>query len=88
MILVAHEGGATYHVTLTHDGDMTTHIVNVWPSDIARYAPSATPEELLEASFDFLLDRTPRESILAQFELPIIERDFPDYLQAMDRRFQ
>jgi hypothetical protein len=88
MILVAHEGGATYRVTLNHDGDMTTHIVSVWPSDIARYAPSATPEELLEASFEFLLERTPKESIRMQFELPVIERDFPDYLQAMDGRFQ
>ena len=39
----------------------------------------ATPEELLEASFKFLLEREPKEAILTKFELPVIERYFPDY---------
>jgi len=51
----------------------------VWPSDMARYAPDATPEELLDASFRFLLEREPKEAILGRFELPIIERYFADY---------
>lgn len=87
MILVSHEGGATYRVTVNEDGDMTTHVVAVWPSDIAHYAPSATPEELLEASFEFLLERGPKESIPTRFELPVIEREFPEYPQAMAGRF-
>ncbi len=87
MILVAHEGGSTYHVTVNEDGDMTTHLVTVWPSDIGHYAPSATPEELIEASFEFLLEREPKESILTRFELPLIERAFPEYGQAMRSRF-
>ena len=43
----------------------------MWPSDLARYAPDATPEELLDASFRFLLEREPKEAILGRFELPI-----------------
>ena len=37
----------------------------MWPSDVARYAPDATPEGLLDASFRFLLEREPKEAILA-----------------------
>ena len=37
-----------------------------------------TPERLLEASFEFLLEREPRESIMRSFELPIIGRSSSD----------
>jgi hypothetical protein len=77
---ITHRGGALYDVTIHDaDGTSTSHVVTVWPSDVARYAPDSTPEELLEASFKFLLEREAKESILARFELPVIERYFPEY---------
>jgi hypothetical protein len=57
----------------------TTHEVTVTAEDVARYAPGSTPEQLLEASFRFLLEREPASSILSQFALPVIERYFPEY---------
>jgi hypothetical protein len=79
-ISITHRDGAVYHVAVdAPDGTSTSHVVTVWPSDVARYAPDSTPEELLEASFKFLLEREPKESILARFELPVIERYFPEY---------
>jgi hypothetical protein len=78
-IEVTHRSGSTYDVTVEDAGSSTTHEVTVWPSDVARYAPGALPEDLLHASFIFLLEREPKEAILARFELPIIERYFPDY---------
>jgi len=53
--------------------------VTVTPEDVARYAPGATPERLLEASFEFLLEREPASAILSRFALPVIERYFPEY---------
>ena len=38
-----------------------------------------TPEILVEKSFEFLLDRETNTSILSRFDLPIIERYFPEY---------
>lgn len=78
-ISVAHERGSTYRVTIDEAGSVSSHEVTVWPSDIERYAPGATPEELLHASFEFLLEREPKEAILKRFELPLIERYFPEY---------
>jgi hypothetical protein len=78
-IRVTHRSGAHYDVTVEDDRGSTTHEVTVWPSDVERYAPRATPEELLEASFEFLLEREPKESILRRFELPTIEHYFPEY---------
>jgi len=42
--------------------------------------------DLLRLSFEFLLDREPKESILRRFELPVIARYFPEYEQAMKHR--
>ena len=78
-IAVIHQSGSSYHVTVDDGRGATTHTVIVWPSDVDRYAPGATPEALVEASFEFLLAREPKEAILARFELPVIERYFPDY---------
>ncbi len=38
-----------------------------------------TPEKLIQASFEFLLEREPKESILSTFDLPVIGRYFPEY---------
>lgn len=79
-VTVTHLHGEVYDVSVRDaDGSSSSHTVSVWPSDIQRYAPDATPEALIEASFTFLLEREPKESILARFELPVIERYFPDY---------
>ena len=43
-------------------------------------------EELIEASFEFLLERESKESILAEFDLPVIGRYFPDYPFDIRRR--
>jgi hypothetical protein len=78
-ITVESSGGAVYRVTVTQGRSETTHEVTVTPEDVARYAPSSTPERLLEASFEFLLEREPASSILSRFALPVIERYFPEY---------
>jgi hypothetical protein len=80
-VSVSHRTGALYDVTVADGRGTTSHVVTVWPSDVERYAPDATPEALIEASFRFLLQREPKEAILAQFELPVIERYFPEYLR-------
>ncbi len=82
-IEVSQESGTTFRVVVTDDHGSSSHLVTVMPSDVDRYAPGASPEELLEAAFAFLLSREPKESILARFELPVIENYFPDFLQAM-----
>ncbi len=82
---VSHESGTTFRVVVTDDHGSSSHMVTVMPSDVERYAPGSTPEELLEAAFVFLLAREPKEAILARFELPVIEQYFPEFVDAMGR---
>lgn len=85
-IRVNHRDGVVYDVMVQDEGGSSSHEVTVWPSDLDRYAPDSTPEALIEASFEFLLEREPKESILSRFELPVIERYFPEYPAAMRGR--
>jgi hypothetical protein len=86
-ITVVPKDDRTFVVTVDEGATSTSHTVTVWPSDIERYAPGTEPEELIAASFEFLLQREPKEAILRRFELPVIERYFPDYPAAMRARF-
>jgi hypothetical protein len=44
-----------------------------------------TPERCLEAAFQFLLDREPKESILRRFDVTAISRYFPEFEREIPR---
>ncbi len=73
-------------VTIGDDAGATVHEVSVEPAVLDELAPHSSVDELVRASFEFLLEREPRESIMRRFELPIITRFFPDYPAAMRAR--
>lgn len=74
------ESGWRCTVTAGTDPDASRHEVTVSREDLARLAPPGIAvERLVEASFEFLLAREPRESILRSFDLSAISRYFPDY---------
>lgn len=63
------------------------HSVQVDRRTLDDLAPGSTPDDLVRASFVFLLEREPPGSIMRSFELPIIARFFADYPDEMRRRF-
>lgn len=79
-------GDSKYRVTVEQQGSRSTHEVTVRPDALARYAPGKSAEWLLRASFEFLLEREPKEAILGRFDLPIIERYFPEYRRVIQSR--
>lgn len=68
----------TFRVEVTEGGSTSTHEVTVGSGELAL-AQGRPAEDLLEASFRFLLDREPKDSILSHFDLSVIERYFPEY---------
>jgi hypothetical protein len=55
-------------------------------TDYARLAgEKIEPEELVRRSFEFLLEREPKESILSRFDLSVINRYFPEYEREIKR---
>jgi hypothetical protein len=76
-----------YRVRVIEGGSETSHIVTLQPGDHQRLTGGkARPEELIERSFEFLLEREPKESILARFDLPVIARYFQEYERDIKHR--
>jgi len=79
-------GDLLFHVEVRDGGTTTTHDVTVPPGLAARLGWTAGAEDLVRASFEFLLEREPATSILRRFSLDVIGGYFPEYLPEMRRR--
>lgn len=85
MIKVRRLTGNNYEVTVRGTSE-TIHHVQLKPEDYQRFAAGiVSPEELIEASFRFLLERESNTSILSNFELPVISQYFPEYEREIPR---
>ena len=73
--------GWSFDVTVREGGSSTSHRVKLSKSDYERLTASSqlSPSDLVKKSFDFLLERESKESILSSFELTLIGRYFPEY---------
>ena len=73
-------------VTVTEGKSQTVHTVAVERTYRDKLAGTEVPvEQLVRKSFEFLLTREPKESILRSFNLPLIGRYFPEYENEMRR---
>ncbi|OGO16700.1 MAG: hypothetical protein A2Z14_10865 [Chloroflexi bacterium RBG_16_48_8] len=83
MIKVGKISDQTFKVTV-EEKVKTTHHVTVSPQIYQKLTDGKMPiERLVEASFEFLLQREPNTSILRSFDLPVIGRYFPEYEQTI-----
>jgi hypothetical protein len=75
------EGGTSRFAVTVREGDSsTTHEVTVTDGDYRRLGESyGSYQDFVHASFEFLLERESKESILSSFELPVIARYFPEF---------
>ncbi len=71
--------GTTFQVTVVAQST-TTHEVNVRADYAQKLTGGKIPStQLVEKSFEFLLEREPNTSILRSFDLSVIARYFPEY---------
>ena len=74
-----------FQVTVA-DSMTTTHEVTVTDQSHTDLTDNkVTKEQLLDFSFDFLLDREPNTSILSSFDINSISRYFSDYRDEVRR---
>lgn len=79
--------GERFHVRVIEGKSESAHSVTLSEEDYRRLsAGKIQPEELIKRSFEFLLAREPKESILAEFDLPLIGHYFPEYERELKRR--
>jgi hypothetical protein len=80
MIEVKRKGEDEFIVTVEETGSRSRHVVTLddeYYNKLVR--GKMMKEELIKRSFEFLLKREPKESILSRFNLKVINRYFPEY---------
>lgn len=81
-------GSKEFDVTVREGTDESSHRVTVpdgYVDDIGL-GDDAPLNRLVHESFRFLLEREPKEQIMRTFDLPTIERYFPEYRETIADR--
>jgi hypothetical protein len=87
MIQVTKAKEGEFRVVVREGGGETSHVVSLEDHYYRKLTGGKFDgEELVRKSFEFLLEREPKESILRQFSLPVIGRYFPEYEREIRKR--
>jgi hypothetical protein len=83
------EGDPLEFEVIVHEGKRETrHRATIDKKTCGRLTASMyLAEDYLEATFRFLLDREPKESILSRFDVRVISRYFPEFERELPRYF-
>ena len=69
-----------FEITVKAD-QLTKHVVSVTDQMLLNLTNNKiSKEELLNFSFNFLLEREPNTSILSKFDIIVISKYFPEYI--------
>ena len=79
VVPVSDDDPMRFEVTISDATGATRHQISINRQDLARLAVDADAESLIAAAFRFLLDREPKEAILASFNITAIGRYFPEF---------
>ncbi|MGH7121912.1 MAG: hypothetical protein ACREFP_23460 [Acetobacteraceae bacterium] len=89
MIEVEQTGRANpfaFAVTVRDAAGETRHRVTMSQADYERLTNGrCPPEHCIKAALRFLLDREPKEAILARFDISVIPRYFPNFAHELPR---
>ena len=73
-----------FEITVNAD-QITKHVVSVTDQMLLNLTKNKiSKEELLNFSFNFLLEREPNTSILSEFDIIVISKYFPEYISKVE----
>ena len=73
-----------FEITVNAD-QITKHVVSVTDQMLLNLTKNKiSKEELLNFSFNFLLEREPNTSILSKFDIIVISKCFPEYISKVE----
>ena len=76
-----------FQIRVVEGATESAHRVTLKPEYSNRLtAGKIEAPELIRRSFEFLLEREPKESILSRFDLQDIQRYFPDFERTIERQ--
>jgi hypothetical protein len=89
MIEVKRKNEQEFVVTVKERDTRTEHVVTLDDEYYQHLTDGEiTREELIEMSFQFLLERESKESILSRFNLKVINNYFPEFEKKVRRKLR
>ena len=89
VINITPAGRHEFGVEVTEGNETTSHKVIVPPALLDDWGLEETAsEDVIRASFAFLMEREPASSILPEFSLAIISRYYPEYKDELPERLE
>jgi hypothetical protein len=80
-------GETRFRVTIREGDSTSDHLVTVTDGDYRRLGEGFDSyQDFVRATFEFLLGREPKESILSEFDVSVIPQYFPEYEKEMTGR--
>ena len=68
-----------FAVTVAEGNETARYEISLREAELRRLGEGATPAAFVAAAFRFLLDREPKEAILARFDIADIAGYFPEF---------
>ncbi len=85
----AQDDGWEFQVRVLEGRSQTSHRVTMSEKTYEKLTHGIiSPEECVRESFEFLLEREPKESILRQFDITKISFYFPDFEKKLQQRLK
>ena len=83
-LLITELSKDNFEITVNADR-ITKHVVSVTDQMLLNLTNNKiSKEELLNFSFNFLLEREPNTSILSKFDIIVISKYFPEYISKVE----
>jgi len=80
--------GWHFLVTVADANGQSQHNVRVDKDFLMRIGQTKKPEEVVKKSFEFLLEREPKEAILEEFDINTISHFYPDFITELEKRLE
>ncbi|MCC7571705.1 hypothetical protein KO465_10390 [Candidatus Micrarchaeota archaeon] len=77
-----------FQVVVKDNNTQTSHSVSMTHQFYQNLVTRRSPSEVVRASFEFLLEREPKESILLEFDVTVISQYFPEYEKELKKRLK
>lgn len=79
--------GWHFSVSLIEDSGLSSvYNVSMDKDFILRVGAHYQPEKVVQKSFEFLLEKEPKERILQEFDISVISHSYPDFLTSLQQK--
>lgn len=78
--------GWHFSITITDEKGSGFYSVTMDKDFVTRIGASLQPEKIVEKSFEFLLEREPKENILAEFDITVISHYYPEFIPELEKK--